>query len=53
MRYTIVFGLTYLKISDYFTFSRVCFTRAHPYKLFVPMQFYFILFYYFITNTRK
>ena len=36
MYYNIVFGLTWLTMSDYFIFSPVCVTRGHPYKLFVP-----------------
>jgi len=36
MCYNIVFGLTCLKMSDYFIFSPVCVTRGHPYKVFVP-----------------
>ena len=44
MCYKIVFGLTCLKMSDYFIFSPVCVTRGHPYKLFVPRT---------VVNTRK
>jgi len=40
----IVFGLTCLKMSDYFMSSPVCVTQGHPYKLFVPRT---------VVNTRK